>query len=171
MCLKTKIPLLTRSLIAAITLVGAAHAASPLEQILNQQVDKFQQHSNDRGSSNESSTERNNERDHRNHREHRYGSHHDDNHSSNTSCRDERNLRSVQGNTHTTMKFVNRTNQEVRSYWLDYNGRRVFYKAIPPNGNYTQPTFQTHPWVITDARDNCLDIYVSNQPSAVVEIR
>ena len=171
MCLKTKIPLLTRSLIAAITLVGAAHAANPLEQIVNQQVDKFQQHSNDRGSSNDSSTERNNERDHRNHREHRYGNHHDDKHNSNTSCRDERNLRSVQGNTHTTMKFVNRTNQEVRSYWLDYNGRRVFYKAIPPNGNYTQPTFQTHPWVITDQRDKCLDIYVSNQPSAVVEIR
>jgi von Hippel-Lindau disease tumor supressor len=158
---KAKAPLITLGLIAAMTLAGAAHAANPLEQIVNQGVEKLQQRgnerSNDRGSDNERYSDRQDD-DHRN--------------DANTaSCRDERSLRSVQGNVHTTMKFVNRTNQEVRSYWLDYSGRRVFYKAIPPNGNYTQPTFQTHPWVITDQRDNCLDIYVSNQPSAVVEIR
>jgi len=137
MRLTAKVPFLTLGLLAAMHSVSVAHAANPLEQIANQQVDKFQQRSNE----------------------------------THTSCRDERNLRSVQGNVHTAMKFVNRTHQEIRSYWLDYNGRRVFYKAIPPNGNYTQPTFQTHPWVITDQRDNCLDIYVSNQPSAFVEIR
>jgi von Hippel-Lindau disease tumor supressor len=149
----------------------AAHAASPLEQIVNPQIDKYQHHGNERGSDNAQYSNRHDEREKLGRYEQR--GRHDDNHhnSPNTSCRDERNLRSVQGNVHSTMKFVNRTNQEVRSYWLDYSGRSVFYKAIPPNGNYTQPTFQTHPWVITDPRDNYLDIYVSNQPSVVVEIR
>jgi hypothetical protein len=31
--------------------------------------------------------------------------------------------------------------------------------------------FQTRPWVVTDTRDNCLPIFVSNQPSGVAEIR
>ena len=31
--------------------------------------------------------------------------------------------------------------------------------------------FQTHPWVVTDTRGNCLTIFVSNQPSGVAEIR
>jgi von Hippel-Lindau disease tumor supressor len=160
MSLKAKVPLITLGLMAALTFAGAVQAANPLEQIVNQQVDKFQQHGNARGQDNAQHGYRSPDRHHSEHNQN----------SSKSSCRDERNLRSIQGNVHTTMKFVNRTNHEVRSYWLDYSGRRVFYKAIPPNGNYSQPTFQTHPWVITDQRDNCLNIYVSNQPSAVVTI-
>jgi hypothetical protein len=175
MSLKAKVPSIALGLMAALSLAGAAYAVNPLEQIVNQGVEKLQQRGserhNDRGSDNERYSDRQDDREHRGRRDH-HGRHDDDHHNDdNASCRDERGLRSVKGNVHTSMKFVNRTNQEVRSYWLDYNGRRVFYKAIPPNGNYTQPTFQTHPWVITDQRDKCLDIYVSNQPSAVVEIR
>lgn len=175
MSLKAKVPSIALGLMAALSLAGAAYAANPLEQIVNQGVEKLQQRghdrNNDRGSDNERYSDRQDDREHRGRRDH-HGRHDDDHHNDdNASCRDERGLRSVKGNVHTSMKFVNRTNQEVRSYWLDYNGRRVFYKAIPPNGNYTQPTFQTHPWVITDQRDKCLDVYVSNQPSAVVEIR
>ena len=172
MSLKAKVPSIVLGLMAALSLAGAAYAANPLEQIVNQGVEKLQQRGsdrmNDRGSDNERYSDRQDDREHRGRRDHH--SHHDDDHHNddNASCRDERGLRSVKGNVHTSMKFVNRTNQEVRSYWLDYNGRRVFYKAIPPNGNCTQPTSQTHPWVITDQRDKCLDIYVSNQPSAVV---
>lgn len=177
MSLKAKAPVITLGLMAALTFAGAVQAANPLEQIVNQQVDKFQQRGNERGSDHDQNGNRYDDRDHRGHNDRnndRHHGRHDDNHHNNNSsnsCRDERSLRSVQGNVHTSMKFVNRTNQEVRSYWLDYSGRRVFYKAIPPNGNYTQPTFQTHPWVITDQRDNCISIFVSNQPSAVAEIR
>jgi hypothetical protein len=171
MSLKPKVPLITLGLMAALTLTGAAHAANPLEQIVNQGVEKLQQRGNERNADNERYSDRQDEREHRGRRDHHGRQDNGHHNNSDRSCRDERDLRSVQGNVHTSMKFVNRTNQEVRSYWLDYSGRRVFYKAIPPNGSYTQPTFQTHPWVITDQRDNCLDIYVSNQPSAAVEIR
>jgi hypothetical protein len=173
MSFKAKAPLITMGLMAALTLAGAAQAANPLEQIANQQVDKFQQRGNERAADHDQNGNRYDDRDQRGHRDRHHGRHDDNQHNNNAnnSCRDERSLRSVQGNVHTSMKFVNRTNQEVRSYWLDYSGRRVFYKAIPPNGHYTQPTFQTHPWVITDQRDNCINIFVSNQPSAVAEIR
>ena len=96
--------------------------------------------------------------------------HPDDNHSNAGSCRNENSLRSTQGTQRTTVRFVNNTDHEVRTYWIDYNGRRVFYKKIKPHGNYTQPTFQSHPWVITDERDNCMEVFVSQQPSAVVNI-
>ncbi len=171
---------LTAPLIATLTLACAAHATSPLEQIVNQQVnqqvDRYTQRGNERGPDNNSHNDRREDHDkrgrHGHHDRHSHGRD-DNNHggSSNKSCRDERGLRSIQGNVHTTMKFINRSNREIRTYWLDYNGRRVFYKAIPPNGNYTQPTYQTHPWVITDQRDNCIDIFVSNRPTDIAEIR
>lgn len=150
MTLKVKAPWIRLGLIAALSLSGAAYATNALEPIVTDPTHKSQHHSNERNSDSE-----------------QYGKRHN---KTSLSCHDERNLRSVQGNVHTSMKFINHSNQEVRSYWLDYNGRRVFYKAIPPNGNYTQPTFQTHPWVITDQRDNCINIYISNQPSAIAEI-
>ncbi len=178
MRIKAKIPHLTLGLVSAVTFVCAAHAANPLEQIVNQQVnqqaERYTQRSNDRVEDNNAHNERRDDHDRRERRDRhdRHGRNDDNrNNGGNASCRDESSLRSVQGNVHTTMKFVNRTNKEIRSYWLDYSGRRVFYKAIAPNGNYTQPTFQTHPWVITDQRDNCINIVVSNRPSDVVEIR
>jgi hypothetical protein len=172
----SKRALLAVGIVSALSFTQAAQAGNPLEQIVNQQVDKFQQRGSDRGRENEQYNNRQDDRgnryDNRDNRHDHHGRHDDHNqNNSKSSCRDERNLRSTQGNVHTSMKFVNNTNQEVRTYWLDYSGRRVFYKAIPPHGNYTQPTFQTHPWVVTDQRDNCIDIFVSNQPSAVAEIR
>ncbi len=141
-----------------------ANAANPLEQI-NQEVDKYQQRGRERAD------EVDQYRHHREHGRKRHDHEGQQQSGASSSCRDERNLRSVQGNVHTSMKFLNNSNQEVRTYWLDYSGRRVFYKAIPAHGQYTQPTFQTHPWVVTDARDNCINIFVSNQPSAIAEIR
>ena len=141
-----------------------ANAANPLEQI-NQEVDKYQQRGRERGD------EVDQFRHDREHGRKRHDHEGQQQSGASSSCRDERNLRSVQGNVHTSMKFLNNSNQEVRTYWLDYSGRRVFYKAIPPHGQYTQPTFQTHPWVVTDTRDNCMSIFVSNQPSAIAEIR
>ena len=155
---KAKQPLMILGLVSALTFACAAHAGNPFEQI-NQEIDKHQQRGKERAN------EHRNRHDHGNSNEGHGGQ------NASGSCSDERNLRSVQGNVHTTMKFLNNSNHEVRTYWLDYSGRRVFYKAIPPHGQYTQPTFQTHPWVVTDQRDKCLNIYVSNQPSGIAEIR
>jgi VHL beta domain len=156
--------LMTLGILTLASFANIANAANPLEQI-NQEVDKYQQ----RGKEHTDEVER--YRSHRDHGNQRH--HHEEQQQGGTSnaCRDERNLRSVQGNVHTSMKFLNNSNQEVRTYWLDYSGSRVFYKTIAPHGQYTQPTFQSHPWLVTDTRDNCIDIYVSSQPSATVNIR
>ena len=127
-------------LITSITFTCNLHATSPIEQKQN---------------SHERSDQQNN--------------HHAE-YDSSGFCRNERNLRSVQGNAHTTIKFLNNRKQEVRIYWLDYTGRRVYYKTIPPHDQYTQPTFQTHPWVVADQRDNCTNIFVSNKQSTIAEI-
>lgn len=135
--------------------------------MFNQEIDQYQQRNKERGREDEQNRNHNDERvKHGHHEQDDRGEKH-----GSKSCNDERNLRSLQGNVHTIMKLINNSSQEVRRYWLDYSGRRVFYKAIPPYGQYTLPTFQTHPWVITDSHDICMDIFVSNQPSATVEIR
>lgn len=43
----------------------------------------------------------------------------------------------------------------IETYWIDYDGERVFYSTIPgsngedPQG-YDQPTYVGHPWVVMD---------------------
>jgi tetratricopeptide (TPR) repeat protein len=48
----------------------------------------------------------------------------------------------------------------VRFYWLDYGGKRKLYATIKPGTHYTQQTFDTHPWVLTDTDDKCLALLV-----------
>ena len=166
----SKHALFATGLLSVLSFTHSAHAANPLEQIVSQEVDKYQQ----RGKEllNPEEQHRNRHDGSNQQRHHGHDRHDDDGYRNKAkSCNDERNFRSVQGSTHTRLKFVNNTNQEVRTYWLDYNGRRVFYKAIPPHGRYTQPTFQTHPWVVSDTHDNCLHIFVSSQPVSSVHIR
>ena len=104
------------------------------------------------------------------HDEHDYGHGHEGN-SQSASCRQEAGMRSIQGDTATQIQFVNTTSREVRLYWLDYKGQRVFYRAIPAGGKYLQPTFKTHPWVLTDQNDRCFDVLVSQQPFLNYNIR
>jgi hypothetical protein len=166
----SKYALIATGLLSVLSFTHSAHAANPLEQIVSQEVDKYQQRGKERVNQEEQHRNRHDDRNKQGHHGHDRHDHDGDRNNA-KSCNDERNFRSVQGSVHTSLKFTNNTRQEVRTYWLDYNGRRVFYKAIPPHGQYTQPTFQTHPWVVTDTRDNCLHIFVSNQPAASVDIR
>lgn len=53
----------------------------------------------------------------------------------------------------TKIFFVNTRAAPVLVYWIDYTGQRVFYQNLPPGVGYVQPTYVTHPWVITTAAD------------------
>ena len=152
---------------ALLGMIQISHAANPLEQIIGQEADKLQQ----RGKEHAIDKMTHGHQDDRRHARGREQDEHHGQQGSGQTCKEERGLRSVQGHVNTTMHFVNKRDQEIRTYWLDYQGRRVFYKAIPAKGRYTQPTFQTHPWVVTDQRDNCLGVFVSNNPSGTAEIR
>ncbi|WP_414624324.1 hypothetical protein [Calothrix sp. CCY 0018] len=56
----------------------------------------------------------------------------------------------------TEITFINQRNVPVKTYWLDYSGKRKFYAQIQPGDKVVQQTYVTHPWVITDVSNNCL---------------
>jgi hypothetical protein len=82
---------------------------------------------------------------------------------------EEKDLKSETGDVKARITFVNRSKQPVKVYWLDYRGQRVLYKKLKPSESYTQDTYMTHPWLITDLYDNAWEVYMpSVQPRTVI---
>jgi hypothetical protein len=82
---------------------------------------------------------------------------------------EEKDLKSETGDVKARITFVNRSKQPVKVYWLDYHGQRVLYKKLKPSESYTQDTYMTHPWLITDLYDNAWEVYMpSVQPRTVI---
>lgn len=88
----------------------------------------------------------------------------------NLGCAQEDHLRSMNGAVSTQVTFVNHSGVPIRTYWLNYEGKRVFYREIAPGASYVQQTYVTHPWVITNDRSgHCIAIYQPQSfPSAAV---
>ena len=86
-------------------------------------------------------------------------------------CPAERGLRSINGNFHTQVRFVNDSARPVQTYWLDYQGKRVPYKVMPPHSSHTQPTYLTHPWVVTDEGQRCLGVYFPDDRERTVTLK
>jgi hypothetical protein len=89
----------------------------------------------------------------------------------NVQCADENQIRSVEGKNSTYVNFVNRGNKTVRTYWINYQGQRIFYSQLEPGESYRQQTYLTHPWVITDSRNNCLGMRMPEPLETTVLIR
>ena len=79
-----------------------------------------------------------------------------------SACVGEASLRSKLG-LPAFIKFVNTKNVPVKVYWLDYTGARVYRFDLAPNQSMVRATFLSHPWVITDTNQSCLDIFVTQQ--------
>lgn len=75
-------------------------------------------------------------------------------------CADEGQIKSIDGKQPTVITFLNDYGSPVRQYWLDYLGQRKFYSTIKQGESHTQPTYFTHPWMITDSADKCIAIYM-----------
>lgn len=52
--------------------------------------------------------------------------------------------------------FVNQTDQVVKIYWLDFEGRRVEYGVLQPGEQKRQGTFSSHIWLVTDTEEKPL---------------
>lgn len=63
------------------------------------------------------------------------------------------NVRSTAGDTPTVFTVVNGSDHLVKLYWINYAGEPVLYAAIQPGSRFSQPTYATHPWLITDANE------------------
>lgn len=83
-----------------------------------------------------------------------------------TSCPGEAGARSLTGDTPTNIRFraVGENDEtQFKIYWLDYQGRRVFYKHLFAGESYDQQTYMTHPWLVTapvpGGGEDCIAIY------------
>ena len=55
--------------------------------------------------------------------------------------------------------------------WLNFDGQRVFYRALQPGESYAQPTFVTHPWISATSNDVCQAIYLTVRGTSQVNLR
>lgn len=87
-------------------------------------------------------------------------------------CASEENTRSPSGpRPATTMTFKNYRGSRVRIYWIDFEGSRKLYAYIESGQSVVQPTFLTHPWVVTDDGGRCLGLYLPEESNRDVLIR
>ena len=80
-------------------------------------------------------------------------------------------LRSHVSDQDTEVEFVNGRSEAVVIYWLDFGGRRIRYHRLPPGASYVQPTFVTHPWVITTTDNRPLVIIQPTSEPRRITIR
>jgi uncharacterized repeat protein (TIGR01451 family) len=78
-------------------------------------------------------------------------------------CSLESTLKSLNADTATSIDFVNQTLETVHTYWLDYNGQRVFYESVPAGNSFLQTTFVTHPWIVIGESGKCYGIFSPTQ--------
>jgi hypothetical protein len=58
-------------------------------------------------------------------------------------------LRSQKGGAPVMIIFINRTNHEACINWIDFEGRRQYYKTVRPGETHRQPTYVNHNWEVT----------------------
>jgi VHL beta domain len=88
-------------------------------------------------------------------------------------CANEGAARSLNNDMPTELSFLNQKTVPVKVYWLDFAGVRQFYSDLAPNQQIKQPTFLTHPWVVTDTGtpQTCLGIYWPTEGSGLAVIK
>ena len=68
-------------------------------------------------------------------------------HAERTSCAGEgKTLRSRDAARPTQVEFINHGKEIKTIYWLNYEGRRVYYARLQPGDSYIQKTYVSHPW-------------------------
>jgi hypothetical protein len=59
----------------------------------------------------------------------------------------------------TGMTFVNRSDRALQIYWLDFQGNRRLYRALPPAARVMQDTFVGHNWLVATTDGICIGIF------------
>lgn len=57
------------------------------------------------------------------------------------------------------LTVVNRSNEDVRFYWLDPTGARALYASLPPSGHVTQQSHVGAHWLVSTRDDRCIAIF------------
>ena len=74
-------------------------------------------------------------------------------------CQSERSIKSADSDKETKVQFKNASKSKIKIYWINYDGKREFYSDVNPGKSYTQNTYMTHPWVVTDMTGQCVLLF------------
>jgi hypothetical protein len=83
---------------------------------------------------------------------------------------DERKLRSISSQQHTSILFDNRTATDYSLFWLDFQGKRKAYGTLLAGCKEGQNTYATHPWLVAEPNGKVVGIYVPGKSHAKVEL-
>lgn len=86
-------------------------------------------------------------------------------------CILEPKLKSIDGRIKTFIDFRNNSSQPVQIFWLNYSGEREKYSDLQSNKSYTQQTYLSHPWMVTNQLDECLKIYFPTKDKGFINIK
>lgn len=81
------------------------------------------------------------------------------------------NSPSGSGATATQIRFINQSPEAVKVYWINFSGAAQLFRTLGPTEEFTQNTFNTQIWRITDPNDQCLMHFVAiATPNTVARI-
>lgn len=80
-------------------------------------------------------------------------------------------MRSEGNNDVRELIVVNRVgDRSANLYWIDFDGKPVFYAKIPPNGRHVQQTYRRHVWVSENTYGYCDVIFtVENNVEIIIK--
>ena len=85
-------------------------------------------------------------------------------------CDRDGKAKSKNGDVKAALTVINNSDEAVKTYWLDYDGKRVFYEDVAPHTSYVQKTWLTHPWVVTSVDGDCYRFLVMNAKEQTVTV-
>lgn len=77
-------------------------------------------------------------------------------------------VRAEESQTPITLTIVNHSPAPVRLQWIDFEGKSVEYNQVAPGQTVEQPTFATHPWLVSDAAGSPLVLVIAGDNSGTV---
>jgi hypothetical protein len=82
-----------------------------------------------------------------------------------TACAREFDYASRPSQESTGMTFVNRSEQALQVFWLDFQGYRKFYRQLSPGDRFRQDTFIGHNWLVATMDGRCVGIFKATPES------
>jgi hypothetical protein len=87
-------------------------------------------------------------------------------------CEQESGLKSLNEDVPAYHRVVNSTNQSIKVFWINYEGKRQEKPTVVEAGKTENiNTFLTHPFLIVDAGGKCLGIYQPMREPGIVIIK
>jgi VHL beta domain len=83
----------------------------------------------------------------------------------------DKSARSGNNKFETSIEFSNETGAPIKLFWLDSNGARVFFLQLTTRQSKDIRSYLGVPWLVTDERDNALEIYYTDAQPRFIQIK